>query len=300
MSEDRPSAGGAGQTELARRLGLWSAVAVVIGSTIGSGIFRSPAGIADKLPGPLPMLARLDRGRHLRPLRGADDRGGRERAAEDGGDVRLLQGRVGRLAGFLFGWGQFSMIRAASLGAISITFAEYFFRVLGFNPQSPDHPTVHRGRRRHRLDRRVQHRRRSLSANVSNFTVLAKYGGLVFIVVVAFALGLPHIGAHFSPAVPAGQLHSPRVRSRARFYALGIRRLGRSRVQRGRGEGSGPQSAARADRRDARRGGDLPRGESRVHRRARRSTRFVSRSSSPLTSRSACSAGRASRSSRSR
>ncbi len=42
---------------LERRLGLWSAIAVVIGSTIGSGIFRSPAGIADKLPGPLPMLS---------------------------------------------------------------------------------------------------------------------------------------------------------------------------------------------------------------------------------------------------
>ena len=34
---------------LARSIGLWSAMAVVIGSTIGSGIFRSPAGIADKL-----------------------------------------------------------------------------------------------------------------------------------------------------------------------------------------------------------------------------------------------------------
>ena len=42
---------------LERKLGLWSAIAVVIGSTIGSGIFRSPAGIADKLPGPLPMMA---------------------------------------------------------------------------------------------------------------------------------------------------------------------------------------------------------------------------------------------------
>jgi len=30
---------------------------VLVGSTIGSGIFRSPAGIADKLPGPLPLLA---------------------------------------------------------------------------------------------------------------------------------------------------------------------------------------------------------------------------------------------------
>src|SRR5687767_8584138 len=42
---------------LARRIGLWTAVAILVGSTIGSGIFRSPAGIADKVPGPLPMLA---------------------------------------------------------------------------------------------------------------------------------------------------------------------------------------------------------------------------------------------------
>ena len=29
------------------------------------------------------------------------------------------------------------MIRAASLGAIAITFAEYFFRVLGLDPLAP-------------------------------------------------------------------------------------------------------------------------------------------------------------------
>src|SRR5437764_12820178 len=42
---------------LPRRLGLWSAVAVVIGTTIGSGIFRSPASITNRLPGPLPLLS---------------------------------------------------------------------------------------------------------------------------------------------------------------------------------------------------------------------------------------------------
>src|SRR5690349_2485478 len=42
---------------LKRQLGLWSAVAVLIGSTIGSGIFRTPAGIAAKLPGPLPLMS---------------------------------------------------------------------------------------------------------------------------------------------------------------------------------------------------------------------------------------------------
>ena len=40
---------------LTRQIGLWSAIAIVIGTTIGSGIFRSPAGIADRLPGPLPL-----------------------------------------------------------------------------------------------------------------------------------------------------------------------------------------------------------------------------------------------------
>src|SRR3954447_20203637 len=44
-------------SSLPRRLGMWSAIVVLVGSTIGSGIFRSPAGIADKLPGPLPLLA---------------------------------------------------------------------------------------------------------------------------------------------------------------------------------------------------------------------------------------------------
>jgi len=42
---------------LPRRLGLWSSVALVIGITIGSGIFRSPAGIAQKVPSPELMIA---------------------------------------------------------------------------------------------------------------------------------------------------------------------------------------------------------------------------------------------------
>ncbi len=41
---------------LPRTLGLWSSVALVIGITIGSGIFRSPAGIARQAPNPLVMI----------------------------------------------------------------------------------------------------------------------------------------------------------------------------------------------------------------------------------------------------
>ena len=42
--------------QLPRTLGLWSSVALVVGITIGSGIFRSPAGIAQKVPSPQLML----------------------------------------------------------------------------------------------------------------------------------------------------------------------------------------------------------------------------------------------------
>ena len=41
---------------LPRHLGLWSAVAVLVGSTIGSGIFRVPAGVAATLGQPGPVL----------------------------------------------------------------------------------------------------------------------------------------------------------------------------------------------------------------------------------------------------
>lgn len=193
---------------LARRIGLWSAVAVVIGSTIGSGIFRSPAGIADKLPGPVPLLSVWVVG-GIFALCGALTLAEIATAFPFTGGVYVFcREGWGNLAGFLFGWGQVVMIRAASLGAISITFAEYFFRVLGRNPQAPDElmhvrwtavvAIVVTG-----LFNMIGVR---TSAAVVNVTVIAKYGALVFIVLIALALGLPRTGGYFTPAMPAGSI----------------------------------------------------------------------------------------------
>jgi len=41
-------------------------------------------------------------------------------------------------------------------------------------------------------------------AVIQNVTTLAKYGGLVVIIVLAFSLGLPATGGHYTPAAPAG------------------------------------------------------------------------------------------------
>jgi APA family basic amino acid/polyamine antiporter len=194
---------------LERRIGFWSAVAVVIGSTIGSGIFRSPAGIADKLPGPLPMLAVWAAG-GVFALCGALTLAEVASALpQTGGMYVFCRDGWGRLAGFLFGWGQFSMIRAASLGAIAITFSEYFFRVTGQNPQAPDKIMAVRWFAAFAIALTAGFNILGVrfASNVSNVTVIAKYGGLVFIVLVALFVGLPKTGGHFTPAVPAGSFH---------------------------------------------------------------------------------------------
>jgi basic amino acid/polyamine antiporter, APA family len=205
-----PSA--APKNELQRKLGVWSATAVVIGSTIGSGIFRSPAGIADRLPGPLPMMAVWIAGGIFAMCGALTMAEVASAMPRTGGLYVFCRDAWGDLTGFLFGWGQISMIRAASLGGIAITFAEYFFRVLGVNPVAPENARlVHwTAAAAIGLTGAFNYFGVRLASNVINFTVLAKYGGLLFIIVAAFAFGLPHNGfAHYTPAVPPGSFTLP-------------------------------------------------------------------------------------------
>jgi amino acid transporter len=193
-------------SSLPRRLGLWSAVAVLVGSTIGSGIFRSPAGIADKLPGPLPLLAiwltgglfALCGALTLAEVAGAYPR--------TGGVYVFIREAWGRLPAFLFGWSELVLIRAAALGAISTTFSEYFIRVLGYDPRvAPYSRYVHYvAAAAILLTATFNYVGIKWGALVQNLTTLAKTGALVVIVVLAIAIGLPQTGGHFTPVVPPG------------------------------------------------------------------------------------------------
>ena len=202
-----PSASVSPGTALPRRLGLWSAVAIVIGTTIGSGIFRSPAVIADRLPGPLPLMSVWVVG-GLLALCGALTLA--EVAGEypqTGGVYVYLREAWGRLAAFLLGWAELVLIRAAALGAISITFAEYFLRVLGYNPGiAPyDGYSHYIAAVAIVIMAYVNIRGVRGSSIVQNATTIAKYAGLVIIVLLSLALALPRTGlANFTPAAPPG------------------------------------------------------------------------------------------------
>jgi amino acid transporter len=119
---------------LVRRLGLLSSIGLVIGITIGGGIFRTPAGIATRVPEPMFMLGVWVLGGVI-VLCGA--LAFAELSAsmpETGGMYVYLREGWGRPYAFLYGWAQLVLIRAAALGGISSVFGEYFMRVFGLDP----------------------------------------------------------------------------------------------------------------------------------------------------------------------
>src|SRR5579862_8211757 len=117
-----------------RSVGLLQTVAISVGVTIGSGIFRVPATVAAQLqtPGPILLcwvlggLVALCGALTVAVLAGALPR--------SGGVFAYLLEAYGSRPAFLFGWTELVVIRAAALGATATIFAEY----LGyFWPMSP-------------------------------------------------------------------------------------------------------------------------------------------------------------------
>jgi basic amino acid/polyamine antiporter, APA family len=110
---------------LPRRLGVWSAAAVLVGSTIGSGIFRVPSTVAAEV-GRLDAIAALWIVGALVALAGALTLA--ELAAmfpRSGGLYVYLREAYGPLPAFLFGWTKMLLLQPALLGGIAMVFAAY-------------------------------------------------------------------------------------------------------------------------------------------------------------------------------
>ncbi|HET7372537.1 MAG TPA: amino acid permease [Gemmatimonadaceae bacterium] len=201
-----PSDFAAAPGELPRRLGLGSAIAVVVGITIGSGIFRTPASVTNRLPGPLPLFSVWIAG-GIVALFGALTLAEVAGAFPDtGGIFVFIRKAWGRLPAFLFGWAELAIIRAAAVGAIATTFAEYLLRVLGFDPTiAPYDGWVHYvAAVAIAVIAALNYIGIRWGALVQNVTAIAKFFGLLFIVIAAIAIGIPRTGGHFTPVAPAG------------------------------------------------------------------------------------------------
>ena len=182
---------------LPRRLGLGSAVAVVVGSTIGSGIFRTPAAIAQRVDDvPLFLLSWV--------LGGAVTLCGALTYAElaalfprSGGIYVFIREAFGPLPAFLFGWAELLIIRPGAYGAISITSAAYTLRVLGLDPAATAVTVAGQAVRAEQLLAAlfvllvavVNYVGIHRAAIVQNVSTALKVGALALLVVLGFALG---------------------------------------------------------------------------------------------------------------
>jgi len=121
---------GQSKTRLLRALGPWMAMAVVIGTVIGSGVFVKPRQVAQSVPS-FGLAASVWLLGGLLALLGA------LALAEvavlyprAGGNYVFLREGFGRPFGFLFGWVEFWIIRGASLAALATVFADSLHTVL--------------------------------------------------------------------------------------------------------------------------------------------------------------------------
>ena len=230
---------------LPRTLGLWSSVALVIGITIGSGIFRSPAGIARQAPNPLVMIGLWVVGGAI-TLCGALSLA--ELAAalpETGGFYAYLREGWGRRAAFLFGWSELVLIRASALGGIAVVFGEYLLRSFGIDPSS--HVLVARGLSAAAIvfAAAVNVRGANLGALIVGVATWAKFGALALLVLASFTLGGVARRQRGSldgtvGGTPCRRQHRPGARQRA----VGLRRVGRSVLCLRRSEEPGAESPA--------------------------------------------------------
>lgn len=191
---------------LVRQIGLGSGIAVVVGSTIGSGIFRSPSSIAEKLPGPLPMmLVWLVGG--LIVLCGALTLAEVGSAYPYSGGIYVyLREAFGRTVAFAFGWAQLVLIRPAAVGAVAIVSAQYALRLTPIPEDSPlfiqltaliSVVAIIVVTAANVLG--VQH-----GTRIQNLTTILKTAGLFVLIVLALTVGLSKSGGHFTPLAPPG------------------------------------------------------------------------------------------------
>jgi amino acid transporter len=175
--------------KLVRSLGLLSSIGLVIGITIGGGIYRTPAGIADRVPDPVWMLGVWVLG-GLIVLCGALSFAELSASMpETGGMYVYLREGWGRLAGFLFGWSELVLIRASANGAISTVFSEYLFRSIGYDTVMYAVAADYVAAAAIIVAAIINIRGVQLGALVAGASSVAKFGALVLLVLASFALG---------------------------------------------------------------------------------------------------------------
>jgi amino acid transporter len=213
---------------LRRDLGLPSAVAVVVGSMIGVGIFLGPRVIAQHLPTPgLVLLAWILGG--LLVFCGALTYAELGAALpRSGGPYAYIRETYGPLVGFFSGWSGFAVGKAASVSALAVAFVEFLPAIL--RALAPD--AFPAGAEFTRLGTilvaatligaltLVNVLGVRFAGGLAVFTMVVKVGALLLLVLVGIAVFAPQVpGVLTQPMMPAT---SPTIPSIASAFGLAL------------------------------------------------------------------------------
>jgi len=203
---------------LARVLGLWDIVGIVIGGVIGSGIFLVPAGIAAGVKAPLIILAVWVVGGMLSFFGAVSFAELAAAMPEAGGSYIYLREAFGPLLSFLFGWTLFLVIDSGAIATLTVAFtSKYLTHFIALTPLAQKAVCV--------LFilflTTVNYLGTRAGANLQNVLTIIKFVALIGIcaVIFLFAKGNP---AHFvepSPAGMSGLLGSFGIALVATFWA---------------------------------------------------------------------------------
>lgn len=120
--------------ELRRALTLFDLTMIAIGSSIGSGIFLTPALVARALPSPLWILGVWIAGGIMALCGALTFAELSSRLPRAGGVYVFLSEAYGGLFGFLFGWAYFLVVNTGGIAALAIAFATYFGYFVPLSP----------------------------------------------------------------------------------------------------------------------------------------------------------------------
>lgn len=110
---------------LVRAIGLGSAVALVVGSVVGSGIFLTTGGMAALIPSASLLLLAWALGGVLAITGGLTYAEMGAMFPRSGGVYVFLREAYGGLPAFLYGWASLAVVISGSIAAVAVGFAEY-------------------------------------------------------------------------------------------------------------------------------------------------------------------------------
>ncbi|MGH9571208.1 MAG: APC family permease, partial [Candidatus Angelobacter sp.] len=120
---------------LARRLGLFDAIMLVMGGTVGAGIFINPYVVAQRVHTPALVLGAWLAGGIIALIGAFIWAELADRMPHVGGQYAYLRDVYHPLAAFLYGWVLLLVIQTGGMAAVTVTFSRYFLELTGIHGQ---------------------------------------------------------------------------------------------------------------------------------------------------------------------